>query len=142
MKQLARFRQPDSNAEETHRYAGETNGSYIARTVCVGDRQIRLCMGPKMWSALKEIRAREGMTLTALMNEIARAHPDLSIESALGIYSLLYFMHAATEEGHRRAGHGSLSGDYAISDNSGPWFFSLLPATAGPVSSEDEAARD
>ena len=108
-------------------YASEADGTCVARTVGVEGKPVRLCLGPKMWSAIKEIRARQGMTLTALMNDVARSYPGWPLESALGVYTLLYFMAAATEDGHRRAGHGANAAGYAASDNSAPWFFPLLP---------------
>jgi len=127
------------NPASVKRYACEEAGHCIVRVVCVEGKPTKLCLGSKMWSALKEIRGREGMTLNALMNLIARSYPQWPLESALGVYTLLYFMAAATEEGHRRAGHGSNATGYAEPDNSAPWFFSLL---SDPSPDKPRAAGD
>lgn len=60
-----------------------------------------------MWMALDEICSRERTTLPALVTRIERARLATSLTAGIRIYLLLYFMSAATEEGHRAAGHGT-----------------------------------
>ena len=68
-----------------------------------GTERIRL--EPAMWQALREISAREGKTLHALVTEIERRRDQSSLTAAIRVFLLDYFRAAATEEGHRRAGH-------------------------------------
>ena len=59
---------------------------------------------PELWEALGEICRRERWTLSELVRRV-----DLlgSRTSAVRVYALTYFRMAATEEGHRAAGHGA-----------------------------------
>jgi len=103
----------------------------IARRVLVEGLHIKIRLEPRMWSALHEIRRREGMTLHALMNDIKRSKLALELAAASRLYALRYFMERATERGHRWAGHGRRPRSYAKFDNHAPWFSALLPAAAG-----------
>jgi predicted DNA-binding ribbon-helix-helix protein len=58
-----------------------------------------------MWQALREISAREAKTMHALVTEIERGRAQSSLTAAIRVFLLDYFKAAATEEGHRRAGH-------------------------------------
>src|SRR5579885_538615 len=60
--------------------------------VTVAGRRTSIRLEPAMWQALHEIAAREGKTMHALVTEIERGRAQSSLT-------------AATEEGHRRAGH-------------------------------------
>jgi len=58
---------------------------------------------PELWDALGEICGREGMPLGEL---VRRVEGRSGRTSAVRVYTLAYFREAATEEGHRLAGHG------------------------------------
>ena len=73
--------------------------------VTVAGRRTSIRLEPAMWQALREISAREGKTPHALVTEIARARAQSSLTAAIRVFLLDYFRAAATEEGHRRAGH-------------------------------------
>jgi len=73
--------------------------------VTVGGRRTSIRLEPAMWQALWEISAREGKTMHALVTDIERARAQSSLTAAIRVFLLDYFRAAATEEGHRRAGH-------------------------------------
>ncbi len=73
--------------------------------VTVGGRRTSIRLEPSMWQALREISTREGKTMHALVTEIERGRAQSSLTAAIRVYLLDYFRAAATEEGHRRAGH-------------------------------------
>ena len=60
-----------------------------------------------MWHALREVCAREHVSLHAAVSAIAEEHAASSLTSSIRTYLLCYFQSAATEDGHRRAGHGA-----------------------------------
>ena len=73
--------------------------------VTVGGRRTSIRLEPAMWQALREISTREGKTLHALVTEIEHTRAQSSLTAAIRVFLLDYFRAAATEEGHRRAGH-------------------------------------
>ena len=75
------------------------------RTVSVESGRTTMRLEPELWEALGEICRRERWTLSELVRQV-----DLpgSRTSAVRVYALTYFRTAATEEGHRAAGHGAL----------------------------------
>jgi len=83
----------------------------IARNVTVAGRRTSVRLEPEMWEALQEITQRQGVTLHQLCTEISRARGLSSLTAAIRAYALAYFRSAATERGHRTAGHGSLRQD-------------------------------
>ena len=64
---------------------------------------------PELWDALHEICSREDKTLAALVQEIERSRLSGGRTSAVRVYVVAYFRAAASEDGHRAAGHGALS---------------------------------
>ena len=64
---------------------------------------------PEIWDALGEICSREHLKLGELVRKVD-AEPDAGggRTSAMRCYAFRYFRAAATEEGHRNAGHGEL----------------------------------
>ena len=61
---------------------------------------------PAMWDGLAEVCAREKWTLHEAAEVAQAAYRDRGLSSAVRTYLSSYFRHAATEEGHRLAGHG------------------------------------
>ena len=62
---------------------------------------------PELWDALEEIARREGRTLGEIVRQVEdTGHPG-GRTSAVRVFVLRYFQAAATDEGHRAAGHGA-----------------------------------
>jgi predicted DNA-binding ribbon-helix-helix protein len=60
---------------------------------------------PEVWDALREICLREGTDLRDLIQQIEKTAGIGGRTSAVRVYVLTYFRAAATNEGHRIAGH-------------------------------------
>lgn len=81
----------------------------ISRNITVMGKRTSIRLESQMWSSLKEIAEREHCTIHELCSLIAsRRKPGLSLTASIRIFLMLYFKAAATEDGHSRAGHGSL----------------------------------
>ncbi len=81
----------------------------VSRNVTVLGKRTSIRLEVQMWSAIKEIAEREHCTVHELCSLIAmRRKPGLSLTASIRIFLMLYFKAAATEDGHVRAGHGSL----------------------------------
>jgi predicted DNA-binding ribbon-helix-helix protein len=76
------------------------------RNVTVAGRRTSMRLEPAMWDALQEICVREGKALNELVTEIDRQRSESSLTAAIRVHLLRYFVAAATDEGHRLAGHG------------------------------------
>jgi predicted DNA-binding ribbon-helix-helix protein len=61
---------------------------------------------PEVWDALREICLREGMDLGELIQRIEETGDEGGRTSAVRVHALQYFRAAATNDGHRAAGHG------------------------------------
>jgi predicted DNA-binding ribbon-helix-helix protein len=61
---------------------------------------------PETWDALSEICDRESIGLGELVRRAERALGTGGRTSAVRVFALAYFREAATDEGHRRVGHG------------------------------------
>jgi len=61
---------------------------------------------PETWDALGEICEREAIPLGELVRRAERAVGTGGRTSAVRVYALSYFREAATDDGHRSAGHG------------------------------------
>lgn len=84
---------------------GESN--LVIRNVTVLGKRTSLRMEPQMWDALLDVCSRERMSTHAVCSSIAEAkEAEASLTGAIRVFLLAYFRHAATEEGHNRAGHG------------------------------------
>jgi len=80
----------------------------IARNVTVAGRRTSLRMEPEMWDALQEAAAREGLSLHDFCTGVAKRRGGYSMTAAIRVHLLGYFRGAATEAGHKAAGHGKL----------------------------------
>ncbi len=84
-----------------------------------GQRRTSMRLEPSMWTALEEIAAREGMQLGELCSRIddrlaeqARQRgldpeeSEVTLSSGVRVFIFAYYRAAATETGHKDAGHG------------------------------------
>lgn len=79
----------------------------ISRNINVIGRRTSVRLEPEMWSALREIARREGCKIHDICSLVhLRKNPDTSLTAAIRVFLMLYYRASATEEGHRRAGHG------------------------------------
>lgn len=79
----------------------------IARNVVCRGVRTSIRLEQSMWDALNDVVAREGTdrdTLTTII--LAFKSPALSLTAAVRVFLLEYYRAAATEPGHRQAGHG------------------------------------
>jgi predicted DNA-binding ribbon-helix-helix protein len=90
--------------------AAKSVSTLVNRNVTVGGHRTSIRLEPAMWEALHEICRREGKTLNELVTEIHRQRVESSLTAAIRVYLLRYFSAAATDEGHRLAGHGLPNG--------------------------------
>lgn len=91
--------------------------SLVPRNVVVDGRRTSIRLERAMWEAFNEILAREGISAAELVTEVDRTREASTLTAAVRVYIMLYFRAAATECGHRRAGHGSFSRRYKIPAN-------------------------
>jgi predicted DNA-binding ribbon-helix-helix protein len=90
--------------------ARKPKAAMIARNVTVAGRRTSLRMEPEMWDALQEAAAREGLNLHDFCTGVAKKRGGYSMTAAIRVHLLNYFRDAATEAGHRSAGHGKVKG--------------------------------
>ncbi len=84
-----------------------------------------LVLEAETWDALEEICWREGKSIHDVCEEVyIKKAEQSSFEAALRHFILNYFRCAATEEGHRNAGHGPSTciSSLSHSRHSGPAF--------------------
>jgi predicted DNA-binding ribbon-helix-helix protein len=78
----------------------------VSRNITVRGHRTSIRLEASLWNALKEICQREGLAINELCTFVATVkNPALSLTAALRVAIANYFRHAATEEGHARAGH-------------------------------------
>ena len=80
----------------------------INRNVNAQRGRTSMRLEPELWDALEEICARESLTMAEVIRQIeSLGHPG-GRTSAVRVHLLAYYRRAASESGHRAAGHGSL----------------------------------
>jgi predicted DNA-binding ribbon-helix-helix protein len=85
-----------------------TTSTLISKNITVNGHRTSVRLEPDMWAALKEVTQREGRSLHEICSDIAtRKQDQTSLTAAIRVYAMDYFRRAATEDGHRQAGHGS-----------------------------------
>lgn len=104
------------------------------RSSCLVNRNVTSLRGrtsmrlePELWDALEEICTRESLSLAEVVKQIERlGHPG-GRTSAVRVHVLSYFRRAASETGHRAAGHGGLG------ETNAEWVQPTRSAVAAPV---------
>ncbi len=79
----------------------------VSRNIRLDDHRTSIRLEPAMWEALARVCAREGRSMNQLVTAIAGRHDQSTLTAAIRVYLLSYYQAAATDEGHRRAGHGA-----------------------------------
>jgi len=79
----------------------------VNRNITAGSGRTSMRLEPEVWDALREICLREGLELRDLIQKIERGTDEGGRTSAVRVHVLQYFRAAATEAGHRSAGHGT-----------------------------------
>lgn len=93
----------------TKKLTGELSGSLLPRNIVVNGRRTSTRLEPATWDALLEICARERCSIHELCTWIEDTKvPQSSLTAAIRVFAMSYFRHAATEDGHKEANHGSL----------------------------------
>jgi predicted DNA-binding ribbon-helix-helix protein len=80
----------------------------VNKNVIAGAGRTSMRLEPELWDALNEILKREKLKMGELILRIESMRRSGGRTSAVRVFVLNYFREAATEEGHRRAGHGGL----------------------------------
>ncbi len=79
----------------------------VSKNVTVRQRRTSVRLEPEMWLALRDIALREKCTIHDICSLVSfRKNSNTSLTAAIRVFLMLYYRAAATEEGHRRAGHG------------------------------------
>jgi predicted DNA-binding ribbon-helix-helix protein len=95
-----------STPHQTMAEAANGGSTLINRNVTVAGHRTSIRLEPAMWDALRQICEREHKPCNELVTEIDRQRIESSLTAAIRVYLLRYFSAAATDEGHRLAGHG------------------------------------
>jgi predicted DNA-binding ribbon-helix-helix protein len=83
----------------------ERRSALVMRNISVHGRRTSIRLEPEMWETLAEICRREYCTTQDVCSYVAD-HRHGSLASSLRVFILGYFHTSATEDGHRKAGHG------------------------------------
>ena len=84
-----------------------SRSTLISRNITIDGRRTSMRLEPAMWDALAEICKRKKLTLHRLCSMVAEHKgQDTSFTAAIRVFAMSYYKAAATEEGHRHAGHG------------------------------------
>lgn len=90
--------------------AARAHSTLVSRNVTMAGHRTSIRLEPEMWTALSEICARERASLSDVVTLVGMSRSASSLTAAIRVFALAYFRAAATEEGHRVAGHGPAAG--------------------------------
>lgn len=79
----------------------------VNRNITTGSGRTSMRLEPEVWEALREICLREEIDLRQLIERAEQGAGAGGRTSAVRVHVLSYFREAASDEGHRRAGHGA-----------------------------------
>lgn len=81
----------------------------VSRNVRADEGRTSMRLEPELWDALEEMCRRERVAVRDVVRRVGAKARHGGRTSAVRVEVLDYFRAAATEEGHRAAGHGSLA---------------------------------
>ena len=80
----------------------------LSRNINVLGHRTSIRLEKEMWESLKSIATREGCSVHDICSLIQVCkRQNSSLTAAIRVFIMLYYKAAATEEGHRAAGHGN-----------------------------------
>ena len=102
------------NAETSHEINQDSKenkehlrSTLVSRNIVISGRRTSVRLEPEMWDGLREICRRERSTMHQMCTSVSlQKLEDTSLTAAIRVFVMRYFRHAATEEGHSKAGHG------------------------------------
>ncbi|MCK5385175.1 MAG: ribbon-helix-helix domain-containing protein [Alphaproteobacteria bacterium] len=84
--------------------------SLISRNVTIFGRRTSVRLEPEMWTALNDIADREKCSVHDICSLVyVRKSSLTSLTAAIRVFLMLYYKAAATDIGHKDAGHGDFS---------------------------------
>ena len=92
-------------------YVISESGKQLLPTYCIsiGKRLTSIRLAPEIYKAIEKIAEVENCNTKKIFEFIARTRDNgVGLSNAIRVFAVQYFMAAATQEGHRKAGHGSL----------------------------------
>jgi predicted DNA-binding ribbon-helix-helix protein len=81
----------------------------VNRNVRIAGHRTSIRLEPAMWNALHEVCLREHASLHEIATRIAGMRSESTMTAAIRVYLLGYYQAAATDDGHRSAGHGAVA---------------------------------
>lgn len=89
---------------------GEGRSTLVSRNITILGRRTSVRLEPEMWTALRDIAAREKCRIHDICSLIhLRKNQRTSLTAAIRVFLMLYYRASSTEEGHDRVGHGNFS---------------------------------
>lgn len=80
----------------------------LSRNVTIEGKRTSIRLENQMWCALKDIAMREECSIHDICTLISlKKQENMTLTASIRIFLMLYYKSAATEEGHRAAGHGN-----------------------------------
>jgi predicted DNA-binding ribbon-helix-helix protein len=86
---------------------GPINSRLINRNIVAASGRSSMRLEPEIWDALFEICRRENVAMGELVRKVDGGREVGGRTSAIRVFAFNYFRQAATEDGHRLAGHGA-----------------------------------
>lgn len=83
-----------------------TTSRLINRNIVAASGRSSMRLEPEIWDALFEICRRENIAMGDLVRKVDGGREIGGRTSAIRVYAFNYFRNAATNEGHKLAGHG------------------------------------
>jgi len=84
-----------------------TTSRLINRNIVAASGRSSMRLEPEIWDALFEICRRENIAMGDLVRKVDGGREVGGRTSAIRVYAFNYFRSAATNEGHKLAGHGT-----------------------------------
>lgn len=101
-------RQPVEPAPQKNEEMATLKSSLISRNITLNGHRTSMRLEPAMWNALIEICRREKLSIHQLCSMVAQHKAEeSSFTASVRVFAMSYYKSAATEEGHRQAGHGT-----------------------------------
>jgi predicted DNA-binding ribbon-helix-helix protein/DNA-binding XRE family transcriptional regulator len=89
--------------------SGSGNKALHSYNISVGRKRTTVRLAPEIYKAIDKIAEVENCNIKKIFEFIARTRDNgVGLSNAIRVFAVQYFMAAATEEGHRKAGHGTL----------------------------------